>query len=281
MGKKVVKRVRAPVRIDFSGGTTDISPFRDKYGGCVLNAAIDRHVTGELIASDKKIGLKYSANVPTSSGLGTSGVMSLVWLSLISKEKDKEKLAEGVYNLEQSMGQIGGKQDQYAGAMGGINFIEFKKNKVKVHRLDLSKKFIKALEDHLVLVYTGKPHFATNSNGAMIEDLRKGKNVKNLLRIKEIVIAMKKALLKENITKFAELLNEETKERMRLHKSIAPPAIRKIIREGMNHGAIAAKICGSGGGGSILFLGNKRKLKRKFGKNVIDFKFDFEGLKYL
>ena len=281
MGNKVVKRVRAPVRIDFSGGTTDISPFRDKYGGCVLNAAIDCYVVGELIASDKKVGLKYSSNVPTSSGLGTSGVMSLVWLSLISGEKDKERLAEGVYNLEQSMGQIGGKQDQYAGAMGGINFIEFKKNKVKVHRLNLSKKFVKALEDHLVLVYTGKPHLATDSNGAMIDDLKKGKNVKNLLRIKEIVIAMKKALLKEDITKFAELLNEETKERMRLHKSIAPPVTRRFIREGMNNGAIAAKICGSGGGGSILFLGNKRKLKRKFGKKIIEFKFDFEGLKYL
>jgi D-glycero-alpha-D-manno-heptose-7-phosphate kinase len=281
MGRNVIKKVRAPVRIDFSGGTTDISPFRDKYGGCVLNAAIDHYVVGELHASDKKVGLRYDSNVPTSSGLGTSGVMSLVWLSLISGERDKEKLAEGVYNLEQSMGQIGGKQDQYAGAMGGINFIEFKKNKVKVHRLALSKRFIKALEDHLILVYTGKPHLATSSNGAMIDDLKKGKNVKNLLRIKEIVIAMKKALLKEDITKFAELLNEETKERMRLHKSIAPPVTRKIIREGMNHGAIAAKICGSGGGGSILFLGNKRKLKRKFGKKVIDFKFDFEGLKYL
>jgi D-glycero-alpha-D-manno-heptose-7-phosphate kinase len=281
MGIKIVKRVRAPVRIDFSGGTTDISPFRGRYGGCVLDAALNRYIVGEMISSDKKVELKYEGDIPTSSGLGTSGVMSLVWLALISKNRNKLELAEGVYNLEQSIGQVGGKQDQYASAMGGINFIEFKKNKVNVHRLNLSKKFIKKLEDSLVLVYTGMPHYATSSNKAVIDDLIKGKNKKNLLKIKKITIKMKKALLKEDLMRFGELLNEETKERMKLHKSIAPPAIRKIIKEGLNSGALSAKICGSGGGGSILFFGNKKKLKKRFGKKVIDFKFDFEGLKYL
>lgn len=276
---KIIKKARAPVRIDFAGGTTDVSPFKDKYGGCVVNAAINKYVIGELVASDKKVSLKYVGEVPTSSGLGTSGVMSLVWLSLISKEKDKAKLAEGVYTLEQGMGQVGGKQDQYAGAFGGINFIKFNKNKVSLERLNLSKTFIDELEKNLVLVYTKKPHFATSSNKSMIDNLKSGKNTKNLIRIKNIAIKMKKALVKEDLYQFSELLNEETRERILLHKSIAPPSIRKIIKEGINSGATAAKICGSGGGGSILFFGDKKKLKRKFGRKVIDFKFDFEGLK--
>ncbi len=276
---KVVKKVRAPVRIDFGGGTTDISPFKDKYGGCVVNAAINKYVVGELVASNKKVGLRYIGGVPTSSGLGTSGVMSLVWASLVSQEKDKKTLAENVYRIEQGMGQVGGKQDQYAGAFGGINFIKFNKNRVSLERLNLSKKFIAELEKNLILVYTGKPHLATSSNRSMMDNLRAGKNTKNLIRIKEIARKMKKALAKGDLYKFSELLNEETRERMLLHKSIAPPSIRKIIKEGINSGASAAKICGSGGGGSILFFGNKKKLKRKFGKKVIDFKFDFEGLK--
>lgn len=276
---KKIKKVSAPVRIDFAGGTTDISPFKDKYGGCVLNAAINHRIYGELIASDKHVGLKYSGNIPTSSGLGTSGVMTLVWLSLISKEKDKLKLVEQVYKLEQSMNQTGGKQDQYAAALGGINFLEFKKDKVIVKKLNLPKSFIKKLENHLVLVYTGIPHFATDSNKSMINNLKKGKNTKNLLRIKKIAIDMKNALLKRDLNKFSNLMNEETKERIKLHKSIAPPKIRKIISIGMKNGALSAKICGSGGGGSILFFGNKKKLKEKFGKKVIDFKFDFNGLK--
>jgi len=283
----IVKKLIAPVRIDFAGGTTDISPFKDKYGGCVLNAAVNRYVIGKLIINDKKTHLEYTGNIPTSSGLGTSGVMNLIWLSLILQRKDnfdlnyKKELAETVYGLEQAMGLVGGKQDQYASAFGGINFMEFNKDKVKVERLNLSKEFIRKLENNLILVYTGKPHFSGNSNGAMMDDLRKGKNNSNLLKIKKIAIEMKNALLKENLGKFAELMNEETKERKKLHKSIIPESIQNIINIGINHGAIAAKVCGSGGGGSILFLGNKQKLKKQFKEKVIDFKFDFEGLRVL
>ena len=277
----------APVRIDFAGGTTDISPFKDKYGGYVLNATINRYVVGELIIDNKKTHLEYTGNVPTSSGLGTSGVMNLVWLSLISQRvKDfnseyKRELAESVYEMEQAMGLVGGKQDQYASAFGGINFMEFRGNKVSITPLKLRKEFIRKLEDKLVLVYTGKRHFSGNSNKAMINNLIKGKNNSNLLRIKKIAIEMKNALLKEDLKKFSELMNEETKERRKLHTSIIPENIQRIISFGMKNGATAAKICGSGGGGSILFFGNKKQLKRIFGKRVIDFKFEFQGLRIL
>jgi len=287
----IIKQVKAPVRIDFGGGTTDISPFKDKYGGAVLNAAINKYVVGKIIKTDKKIHLEYTGNTPTSSGLGTSGVMNLVWLALISQIKLKKKqgiiiknkidLAEKAYALEQALGLVGGKQDQYAAALGGINFLEFKGDKVKITKLNLSKDFIKELEDKLVLVYTGKPHFSGNSNKVMINNLKKGKNIKNLLKIKKIAYEMKSALLKKDLQKFAELMNKETKQRNLLHKIIVPTQIENIIKQGKENGAIAAKVCGSGGGGSILFFGDKARLKKKFGKGVIDFKFDFEGLRWM
>ena len=76
-------------------------------------------------------------------------------------------------------------------------------------------------------------------------------------------------------------MNQETKEREKFSKFTVPLFIRKLINAGKENGAIAAKICGSGGGGSILFFGDKNKLKKKFGNKVIDFKFDFEGLRVL
>tara|TARA_Y100000310_G_scaffold296993_1_gene329676 strand:+ start:668 stop:1498 length:831 start_codon:yes stop_codon:yes gene_type:complete len=275
----MIKKVIAPVRIDFAGGTTDIYPFTKKYGGAVLNAAINKYVTGELISTNKKVGLSYQGNIPTSSGLGTSGVMNLIWLALISKIKDKKQLAENVYNLEQSQGLVGGKQDQYAAAFGGINFLEFKDNKTKITRLNLNKKIIRQLENNLVLVYIGE-HYSGFSNKVMINNLKKGKNTKNLIKIRDIAKEMKTALLKNNLDKFAELMNQETENRRKLHKSIIPSSTQKIINLGKKHGAISAKILGAGGGGSILFFGNKAKLKRKFGKKVIDFKFDFSGLRF-
>jgi len=282
---KIIK-IKAPVRIDFAGGTTDISPFKDKYGGAVLNATINKYIVGELVASDKNVSLKYSGDIPTSSGLGTSGAMNVVWLSLILNKdkfdkKNKIEIAEKVYTIEKTFGGVNGKQDQYAAAFGGLNFMEFNKDKVKITRLNLPIKLIKELENNLVLVYTGKPHIAGSSNKAMIDNLIKGKNNNNLLAIKNIAYEMKKALLKGDLDKFAELMNEETKERKKLHKSIIPKHLQNIIDKGKRNGAIAAKVCGSGGGGSILFFGDKKKLKKKFGKMIIDFKFDFNGLRTL
>lgn len=287
----IIKKVQAPVRIDFAGGTTDIAYFAYKYGGAVLNAAINRYVVGSIVKDDKSVHLEYTGNTPTSSGLGTSGVMNLVWLALISQIKikrkgevdanTKEELAEKVYDLEQAMGLVGGKQDQYAAAFGGINFLEFKKNKVSRTPLKLDNKFVKELEDNLVLVYTGKPHFAGSANKNMIDNIKKGKGVENLIRIRDIAKEMKNSLLKKDLDKFSELMNEETENRIKLHKSVLPLGVSRFIKIGLENGAISSKICGSGNGGSILFFGDKKKLKKKFGKSVIDFRFDFEGLKWI
>ncbi|MFZ5955255.1 MAG: hypothetical protein ACOYT4_02420 [Nanoarchaeota archaeon] len=276
----MIKRVKAPIRIDFGGGTTDIYPFTKIEGGAVLNCAINHYVIGELVATDKETKLEYHADIPTSSGLGTSGVMNLVWLALISKTNNKIELAENVYKLEQSQGLVGGKQDQYAAALGGINFLEFKNDKVKINHLNLDKKFLNKLENSLVIVYLGE-HFSGSANKLMIDNLIKGKNRQNLINIKKIAIEMKNALSKKNLERFSELLNSETEERKKLHKDIVNPKMEKFIKEGFENGAISAKICGSGGGGSILFFcKDRKKLISKFKSNVIEFKIDFNGLTY-
>jgi len=275
-----IKKVKAPVRIDFAGGTTDIEPFASKYKGVVLNAAIDRYIIGELTATNKKVSLKYQGNIPTSSGLGTSGVMNLVWLALISKTKNKPELAEKVYSLEQAIGLVGGKQDQYAAAFGGINFLEFKNKKVKITRLNLEQEFLKELESKLIIVYVGE-HFSGDANKSMIEDLDKRNNIQKLLKIKKIAIKMKNSLLKKDLASFASLMNQETEVRKTLHHSILTLKMKKIISIAKRNGAIAAKILGSGNNGSILFFGDKNQLIKKFKSRAINFKFDLEGLKWL
>ncbi len=281
---RVIKKVKAPVRIDFAGGTTDIQPFPRLYGGAVLNAAINCYVVGELDIDNKKTHLEYTGNIPTSSGLGTSSSMNVVWLALITQHKDKDKIAEGAFRIEQAFKESSnnGKQDQYAAAYGGINYMEFIGDKVHVHPLHLSKSIITKLEDSLVLVYSGKSHLSGSSNKAAVENLLKGKNTKNLLRLKEIAKQMRDSLLKGDLDNFAYLMNQETEERRKISKVAVSPQLQAIIDKGMRSGAIAAKVCGSGGGGSILFFTkNRKKLVSSFGEKVIDFKFDFDGLQWM
>jgi len=278
---KTIKQAKAPVRIDFAGGTTDIAPFTHTHGGAVLNAAINKYVYGKLIRTSKSTKLEYYADIPTSSGLGTSSAMNLVWLSLITKLKDKTKLAESVFKIEQAVKEssVNGKQDQYASAFGGINYMEFIKNKVKIHRLKLKKDFICELNEKLVIVYSGKAHYSGTSNNSAIQNFLQGKNTEYLIRLKKIAKEMKSALLRKDLDAFADLMNQETGERKQLSKTILSPQLKKIIEDGMKNQASAAKILGSGGGGSILFFTNYRKNLLKFFKEkVIDFQFDFQGL---
>lgn len=159
--------------------------------------------------------------------------------------------------------------------------MEFKGDKVIVNKLALKNNVIKELEDNLILVYSGVSHLSGSSNKAAIDNLLKGRNTENLLQIKEIALEMKKALLDGDLYLFANLMNSETKERAKLSKITLSPQLKSIINIGLKSGARGAKICGSGGGGSILFYGDKKKLASKFKDKIIDFKFDFEGLKWV
>ena len=57
--KKVIIRSKAPLRISFGGGGTDVSPFPEERGGAVLNATINKYTYCTLIShSDRTIKIK-------------------------------------------------------------------------------------------------------------------------------------------------------------------------------------------------------------------------------
>lgn len=52
-------RAKAPLRISFAGGGTDVPPYPATHGGCVLNATIDSFAWGSLRPrQDKRIGIE-------------------------------------------------------------------------------------------------------------------------------------------------------------------------------------------------------------------------------
>lgn len=296
--------VSAPVRIDFAGAWTDIQPFAKAEGGAVLNAAIDRHVQGVLEIREEKskskgmdaarilsqssgISISYGSDLPTGSGLGTSAAMNVVFLFLIRyelfKNEKPEVIAEAAFEMEQLLRIKGGKQDQYASALGGINFMTFTE-RVKVQRLNIKKSVREGLEKNLVLCYSGKSRLSGNIHDKVWARYLKGETVSAFQGLKRIACEMKDSLLKGRLDEFACLLNENWEYQKELDSSVTNPVTEKLFAEAFENGAIAGKACGAGGGGCLLFFCDRgkasavRKALAAAGGKIITFRFSEEGL---
>ncbi|MCL6519949.1 MAG: hypothetical protein K6T99_08955 [Armatimonadetes bacterium] len=290
---------RAPVRIDFAGGWTDVDIFAKGAGGAVLNATIDKYVTGRLEIFESTptmekeahegITVTYKSDLPSGSGLGTSASLNVVWLSLIKSQitsiEDKKMIANLAYELERILGILGGKQDQYASAIGGINFMTFN-DSVEVERLELDPNVISEMESRLLLCYTGKPRLSGNIHENVWGAYRRGvpETVNALYNLRNVAIRMKTVLLNGDLNEFAELLNQNWKHQKQLDASITNEQIEELFDEAFKVGAIGGKACGAGGGGCVLFFTEPGKYDKvasvveKLGSRVIPFKFEFEGL---
>ncbi len=231
------------------------------------------------------------SNAPAGSGLGTSASMGVALIGALGTYEGKTLLpyefAELASLIEQKeLGILGGKQDHYASALGGINFMEFLGEEVKVSKLLIPQNVIYELEKSLVLCYTGKSRLS----GDIHQKVRQAynnyetKTRQALKNLKSIAFEMKNALLKGDLTSFAELMNANWENQKALHPSVTNEQIDRLFDIALQNGALGGKACGAGGGGCLLFLAEtdcEHLLRKKLEENkvkLIDFNFDFNGL---
>ena len=80
--------VRVPVRVDLAGGWTDVQPYTSDYGGEVVNFTINKYIKCSMEQDNEgKKKIEYSSDVPTGSGLGTSGAMNVGLIATIAGKK--------------------------------------------------------------------------------------------------------------------------------------------------------------------------------------------------
>lgn len=333
-------RGRAPTRVDFAGGTTDLLAFRRREGGCVVSVAIDRYAFCSLnlcegngfriisqdmdqyveAASIRE--LEYDGNLdllkaairalnlpgglcisvrcdaPPGSGTGSSASIGVALLGLLDRLqsrlagdrrhcRSRFEVAELACRLEAELGIVGGKQDQYAAALGGFNYMEFRgEDEVSVEPLELHSWVRLELHKHLLLCYSGQSRLSGDTNQQMIAAYEAGnETVCNALRqVKRVAQDVRRALIGGDLEWFGELLEEEWAARSLLAPGVVTPRMQELRDCGLRAGAVSAKVCGAGGGGCLLFYcapDTEAQVARALeaaGGRILDFSFDFNGL---
>ena len=202
------------------------------------------------------------SDAPAGSGLGSSSTMVVCilkafveWQNLPMGDYEIARLAYEIERLDLKLS--GGKQDQYAAAFGGFNFMEFLPNDmVIVNPLRVKRWIVDELESSIVLYFTG----ASRSSAVIIDEQRKNTSngnkeaVEAMHRIKQSAVDMKTALLKGDVTSFARILGKAWEDKKKMAGAISNPMIQGAFDVAMAAGAIAGKVSGAGGGGFIIFV---------------------------
>jgi D-glycero-alpha-D-manno-heptose-7-phosphate kinase len=147
-----------------------------------------------------------------------------------------------------------GKQDQYAAAFGGLNYITFTANGVTVQPLQISETSRKTLERRLMLFFTGS---SRQSSSILRHQDRKGAEgdkrvIERLLAIKELGLSIKQALEAGDLDAFGELMHRSWVQKRSLVPNITNDSINQAYELARSKGAIGGKITGAGGGGFLL-----------------------------
>ena len=201
-------------------------------------------------------------DAPAGSGLGTSSTMVVCilkcfveWLSLPLGDYEIARLA---YEIERKdLGLSGGKQDQYAAAFGGFNYMEFlKDDMVIVNPLKMKRWILDELESSMVLYFTGRSRESANIIDEQKKNTSTGNNdaIEAMHIIKQTAVDTKLALLKGDIDAFADILRIGWENKKKMANHITNPVIQEAMDVAMEAGAKAGKISGAGGGGFIMFV---------------------------
>lgn len=312
---------RTPFRVSFAGGGSDLKDYYQNYGGAVLSTTINKYIYLSMHPYFQKDGyfLKYSnlecvdnvykiqhriikqilddykikgidfnssADIPSGTGLGSSSAFTagLINLCNIYTEKYMKKAEIANYACKIEIDKLKepiGKQDQYACAIGGLNFISFNQDDiVTTEKIILDNYKSNKLQNNLLMFYTGSDRSASTILKEQKENIADSKKIKSLQKMVELAYELKDELLRGNIDCFGEILHKGWLYKKELSSQISNEKIDYYYNLAMQNGASGGKLLGAGQNGFLLFHveENNQKQLRVALKNLKELDFKFENI---
>ena len=317
---KIMVISRTPLRISFAGGGSDLPSYYRQHGGAVLSTTIDKYIylavhryfypnqsllkysKTELVTSNADIqhplfrecmqmldihGIDISsmADVPAGTGLGSSSAFTVSLLNVLHAYKHEavsaEYLASTACDIEiNRLGDPIGKQDQYAAAYGGLNFIRFSPDDtVDVEKVIMSSEAKRQLDSNLLMYYTGTTHSASAILKEQNKEMQQLDKQQVMGRMVEMAYELKRILESNQIDEFGRILHEGWLLKKSIANGITNAIVDDIYNHGLQAGALGGKLLGAGGAGFVLFYvpEERQAAFRKAMGNYSEFPFHFEN----
>ncbi len=289
------------MRISLFGGGTDYPEYFVKRRGAVIGIAIDKYIyiaalrmsgtqsyryrlaysqtetVNDVVDLEHRavraaflhydvteaLDISIMADMPASSGLGSSSCFAVGLLNLIAKLKNervtKLDLALRAIHLERELiGENVGVQDQMHAAFGGINRFDFDAESYRITPVLMQGESLRFLLDSLVLVHTGVTRHASLVVTSQVERTKTGSIDAPLQDLLDIVDEGEKALRSLSGMSLVNQIGLMLEEAWYLKRSLSPHvssvAINELYERCRMAGAIGGKLCGAGGGGFLLMV---------------------------
>lgn len=231
------------------------------------------------------------SDVPAGSGLGASGALDVALVRALIAARGEEygapEVAEFAYLLEASeLGLLGGRQDQYAAALGGLTAYTFAEGSPAIESLDLPDAMIRDLRQHLMIAYTGQTHFSSGTHARVWESFRTDDGTVStaIARMRDLVDPVVDSLRNGDWRMLADCIHENWVQQQKLDETIATDRTDKVERVARGAGAWAVKATGAGAGGCVLIAGPPLAMAdvasavEAVGAHVLQWEFDLDGV---
>lgn len=284
---------RAPLRISFVGGGTDIKEFYSRYPGRVISTSIDKFVyivthTGDfgsfimkysktetakdvseinhtrfkesLIKIDVPKGIEIAsfADLPAKTGLGSSSSFSVALMKSLYSTKgvkmSKESAAQAACELEiDILKEPIGKQDQYAAAYGGLNVMTFNPDGTVEVEPIFLNFKFKSKFENHMMLFF--TGMTRPASSVLTEQKQKiNDNFETYKKMSDSVLVFRDKLMAEDLEGMAEMLHEGWLRKKTLASTVSNSETDVLYETAIKAGAWGGKILGAGGGGCLLFL---------------------------
>jgi D-glycero-alpha-D-manno-heptose-7-phosphate kinase len=203
------------------------------------------------------VAVEIREQVPVASGLGGSSVLAVALaracLGLTHRRMAPRRLVELLRDLEAEVLQAPtGVQDYYPALLGGALAIHLGPGGERVERLPVDRSWI---AQRLAVVFSGIRHASGMVNWQVYRARVDGDHnvASRLAAIAAAAQACRAALVRRDERAVGRAVAQEWEARRSLAPEVSSREVDRLLAAGLEAGAVAAKACGAGGGGSVLF----------------------------